>query len=115
MCLEDVQLGRQTQPKITTVTLGTVSTLVAHADPRRRSLHILPPSSGVVWVSVTNPVVAAQGYALTPSSQPLMLLVDQAGENVVREWYAIADQGAPNLTVIETALFRGTEQEIHAV
>lgn len=115
MCLDDVQLGRQTQPKVTTVALSTASTLVAHADPRRRSLHILPPSSGVIWVNVTNPVIAAQGYALTPSSPPLMLLVDQHGENVVREWYAIADQGTPNLTVIETALFRGTESEIHAV
>ena len=113
--MEDVQLCRSTTPLISTFTLSAASARVAKSDGARLSLHFLPPSSGVVWVSPTNPVVAGQGYALTPSSAPLKLLVDRDGENICRDWFAIADQGAPVLVVVEHRLFQGSKETYDAI
>lgn len=110
MCLEDVKIGRNTQPHSVSVTASATSQQLVPGSGSRWSLHVMPPSSGVIWLSPGNLAVAGQGYVLAPGDPPLVLTVQHDGEQIVEPWCVVADAGAPIVTAIDTTLIFGSER-----
>lgn len=109
MCMEDVKLGRETQPVYTTVTAGTTAAQLVEGSGARWSLVIGPPSSGVIWVLPGYTVKAGQGFCLASGDPPLRFEVSDDGQMVMEPWFVIADAGAPIVPVVATRLLRGSE------
>lgn len=113
MCLEDVTLGRNTQPIVRAVTGSTVSAALVPGSGARTKLHVCPPSSGVIWLSPQPTTVAGQGYCLAAGDPPLRLMVEADGQQVLMPWSFLADAGAPVVLVIEHRLLAGSDKPSH--
>lgn len=110
--MEDVKLGRQTQPDIQANTLSTASKRILLGNGARWGITFCPPSSGVVWFQPGPLATAGQGYCLQAGDLPLQLNLTSHGQQVVMEWSAVADAGAPIMVVIGTRLLRGSGEAI---
>ena len=107
MCMEDVQIGRETLSADVTLVVSTSSTLLASASPNRYCLIISPPIAGRVTIGMdSNHVVDAVGLVLAAGCDPLVLTVQEHGELCRKAWYGAVDAGTRNVGIAWSILER---------
>lgn len=108
MCMEDFNLGRETEmsQKLVTVPNAT-SILLIDRNPNRVALVIGDPSASVVTISRRNDVTSGQGIHLNNGNVPMVLNIKDHGNIVTEEFYAIATAGTPTVCVWESILRKG--------
>jgi hypothetical protein len=99
MCIEDVRLGRKTGITQTNVLVGAASGVVLDTDELRSFIIFYPPFSGVVTLSIVDPVVATVGVKLESTDHPLMLDIQQHGQLVTKTWFGIHSVGGVNMCI----------------
>jgi hypothetical protein len=87
-------------PLATFAVLSTVSRAVK-GNPKRMALTITNVGTGVVTVGFDSSVTAGNGIPLAPSGGTLSLNVDEDGELVTYDVFAIAPAGGNNLLAWE--------------
>ena len=106
MCWADIQIGRKTERKIRSVTLGVAAVQLVQDDPRRIGLILFAHNTARYTLGDSNAVVLDAGPTVQAAADPLPLSVMEFGQLVTAELWGIASAAAVNVGVIEIILPR---------
>jgi hypothetical protein len=95
------KFGRPTRPRFSTVSVNTSRTSIAANNPRRVALAISNQGSGTVYLSTEYDISLGGGVALNGVGSSLTLSVDEDGESVAWEWFAITADANQSVVVYE--------------
>jgi hypothetical protein len=104
MCMQDIQLGRQTYTSEISLSVGESAIELVSSSPNRIALIISAPSTGTITIS-TNPAVSANnGIILTSGIEPTILNIKDHGDIVRKRLYVIGSTTSITTTVISIIL-----------
>lgn len=106
MCMEDVQIGRETQGGQVTVPLTVVSVPLIGESKTRTCLLLPNVLTGNVTYSTNNPAVSGSGFVLNANTGPVLLDLVSHGDLVRRQWFAVMDAGAATVVAFFSDLAR---------
>lgn len=104
MCIEDIRIGRRTVTRELRAIIANTSGIFVQSSPKRTVLVFLPPPSGVLTLSMDDPVTGNQGIVLNTSSPPIVMTVQQWGDVTKRNFFAIHSVGGVVCTAFEGVL-----------
>jgi hypothetical protein len=104
MCLQDIQLGRQTYSEQKTITAGSSAVELVSASPNRIALIISAPASNGVGLGFTNQVSTSNGLQLPSTQSPIILNIRDHGDIVRRQWWVVAGTNGVSISTISTYL-----------
>lgn len=106
MCMEDINIGRETRATMHTFTVGAADQKLLDYNPYRVGLILSAPPSGSVtysWAAITN---QGLGWHMVNGTQPLKLNIRDDGEAVKQELHSLADAATRRISVTEITLAR---------
>lgn len=106
MCMEDIKIGRETKMVQTPKVVGVAAAVIVQADPLRTKLVFCSPSSGNVTLSLKEGVTAGVGLIVPTGLNPFVMSIEDFGQLVTMQWYAIGSAGGLNMSVFEGRLER---------
>jgi len=83
--------------------------LILSSSDKRYAVTFYPSSLSVVWITNEPTPIAGQGIALLPGAAPVRLCVEDDGDTVQKEWYAIYSGPISPIAFVET-LYCGEAQ-----
>ena len=104
MCMEDIRLGRKTISRFVTVNVDSTSILIVKGDPNRIALTFFPPPTNLYYVNSRKAAATGTGAPILSTAHELTLTIQDHGDAVRGEWYAIAPVAAVNVNYLETVL-----------
>lgn len=95
-----VRFGRRTRPYETNPTVTVSITRIVNNNPNRVELTMVNLGTQLVYFSTGNGPSATNGYFLVPQGG-VTLLVEEDGEQVAYDWFAVAASGTQQMFVSE--------------
>lgn len=80
---------------------ATSATPILHANANRIAIILSVVATNNVYFGTNPNIASAGGILMTNAMPPLVLTIEDLGEMVCHDWYAIADVGATNIYVAE--------------
>jgi hypothetical protein len=103
--MEDIRIQRKTFSLAITVSVPAAnSVLILPADPLRTAILFTGHSANRIVYGFDSTVVVTAGLIVPANGLPFPMSIDQFGQLVTREWWAIASAGAQNITVFVSRL-----------
>lgn len=106
MCFMDIQIGRKTERKFRSVTVGVAATQLVQDDPRRIGLILFAHNTARYTIGPDNAVAIDTGPTIQAAADPLPLSIQQFGQLVTAEMWAVASAAATKVGVVEILLPR---------
>ncbi len=91
MCIEDINIGRNSPGHVIRITVGVSSIEVLGADPDRTAIIFNAPSAGTITYVPGVAAVALQGLAIGLGDEPVKLTLADHGQLITGPWFAVAD------------------------
>ena len=104
MCMEDVKIGRDTLSQNYPFTTGVAARPVLSGSDKRVALILGSPLAGTITYLDGSGVVSGLGFNVGAGQPPLILTIQDNGDIVRHQWWAIADAAARLHCVGETLL-----------
>jgi hypothetical protein len=89
MCFQDIKIGRNTETKLTAVTIGAAIVSAVGRDARRIALIFPATEVGPYNVYPEGITTLTQGWTVSLATGPLIMTIDRFGD-LVRGAYGIA-------------------------
>jgi hypothetical protein len=102
--MEDIRIGRISTARVVSTAVATTATQVLARDNRRTSVTFGAAPSGTHTISPEKSVAATTGLNIGTATPPVQFTVQEHGQLVTGEWWAVHSVGAVNLTAVETYL-----------
>ena len=104
MCMEDVRIGRRSISQNYSFTTGVTAHQVLPGSDNRVSVILGSPLAGTItYFDEANPV-SGLGFNIGAGQPPMVLNIQDHGDVVRHQWWAIADAAARVHAVGETIL-----------
>lgn len=104
MCMEDIRIGRKSTAIEGRLVTNMSVQILCQADPKRTSLIIYPPITGVLYLGTTLNIALLSGIHLSATMEPIRITLATHGQLVTRLWYAVCSVNAAAVSFIETHL-----------
>lgn len=106
MCMEDVRIGRKTQPRETVVTVAITDTELVKPDATRVHLRIsaAPSPGNDLWITTGPLALNGTGMKLQATMEPMQLDIKDDGILVQMGFRATTTLGPDPITIWETLL-----------
>ncbi|MBC8552954.1 MAG: hypothetical protein H8D23_25290 [Candidatus Brocadiales bacterium] len=98
------RFGKASYVNTAQVIAGTGVTILVHSNPNRISMLLINNSDSDVYVHYTPDVSADYCFVLAANGGTFSTKVDDEGEMVIHELYAVSGSAARNCTLIESLL-----------
>jgi len=104
MCMEDVDISRQTRTSQQTIATTGSDQNLCPSDPTRVAIVFGSPTTDSVWITTTGVAVVGEGLLIRATDPPLQLDIYHSGQMVRKEWRIIPTLGTPSITTFLTSL-----------
>lgn len=95
-----VRFGQRTRPAEQNPTIGTQSQRLLLNNPNRVEFTVVNLGNQLVYLALSNAVSVLNGIPIPPSGG-LTVLIDEDGEQVAYDWWAVSSSGTQQLYVQE--------------
>jgi hypothetical protein len=109
MCMEDIQLGRESYTVVKTIQINTVTdTQICKAASKRIALRVsIREDAGAVRPE-NGDTTAGEGFYIAPTKPDFEINIVQHGLAVTESWVGRSETGTARIAVMETFLGRNS-------
>lgn len=104
MCMIDVKIGKQCQPKTRTVAIGVTYAEIVDLDPERLQVTFAPHHALTYFITFNDPAPSAIMARMTPDSPPLTFNFRDHPGIPQGPFYAKSSTTADTVQVLESSL-----------
>ena len=106
MCMEDIEIGRESLSAQWDYTTPAGSLQVVAADDRRIAILFAPPNGGAISFGITKAIVSGFGFQLVLGGAPVQMTIQEYGDLVKRAWYVAGSAAGLTGSVFTVSLLR---------
>lgn len=106
MCMEDIRIGRATDGEYRTRAIAATATQILMRNKWRTRAVIFGPRSGSVSIAPNSSLIVGEGIVMTAGDEPKILRVEEYGNLLCLDWWAISTVGTTSVDLWDGALTR---------